>query len=272
MENPAKNPSGRSSADRRSMASSDEGLSRPFGSSLHSQIAGELGLGDTIVAQSPAKQQPSGTCSVFDYYESKFGDGSRIRDKIHEESVVTIEIKTNREVEHNLVCRAKLMRELTKLFDYRPIVLCVNDKSKIAFGMISDEPAYLVTVTALASVMAPRCNHRFTSVIQEELHNELRIPANRGIVKFEPMPEEDLGTNGMTYWQKIENGGGKVNSAFGGPTRATSKSSRLGSIFGRFTPRSKASSRSRGSLRQGTSTEVADGGPDGEPKPNIGLD
>jgi Macrophage migration inhibitory factor (MIF) len=68
----------------------------------------------------------------------------------------------------------------------------------------SSEPAYYLTVTALASEIAPTKNKRSTALIQGFMHETLDIPSRRGIIRFEPVSEENLATNGMTALQEIE--------------------------------------------------------------------
>lgn len=68
----------------------------------------------------------------------------------------------------------------------------------------SSEPAYYLTITALASEIAPTKNKRSTALVQDFMHESLDIAPRRGIIRFEPVPEENLATNGMTALQEIE--------------------------------------------------------------------
>jgi Macrophage migration inhibitory factor (MIF) len=68
----------------------------------------------------------------------------------------------------------------------------------------SSEPAYFMTITALASEIAPTKNKRSVALVQGFMHELLDIPPGRGILRFEPVPEENLATNGMTALQEIE--------------------------------------------------------------------
>lgn len=68
----------------------------------------------------------------------------------------------------------------------------------------STEPAYLVTITALPSEIASIKNLRTVMIVQDFLAEALRIPANRGIIKFHPVQEDELGSNKTTVKDEIE--------------------------------------------------------------------
>lgn len=68
----------------------------------------------------------------------------------------------------------------------------------------SSEPAYYLTITALASEIAPTKNKLSTALVQDFMHELLDIAPRRGIIRFEPVSEENLATNGMTALQEIE--------------------------------------------------------------------
>ena len=65
------------------------------------------------------------------------------------------------------------------------------------------EPAYHLTVTALPHLIGPVSNLRNTILIQRTMQDILDIPASRGVVKFEPTTDENLGTNGTTIRDEI---------------------------------------------------------------------
>ncbi len=82
-------------------------------------------------------------------------------------------------------------------------MVIVSPETPILLGGNS-EPAYHITLTALASEVAPTKNKRSTYLIQKFMTDCLRIPANRGVIRFEALAEENLATNGMTTLQEIE--------------------------------------------------------------------
>lgn len=68
----------------------------------------------------------------------------------------------------------------------------------------STEPAYLLSITALPSEIAAAKNMRSAALIQNFLTQSLSIPQDRGVVRFQPIKEQDLATNGKTVTQEIE--------------------------------------------------------------------
>jgi hypothetical protein len=66
------------------------------------------------------------------------------------------------------------------------------------------EPAYLMTVSALPFVIAPITNIRNTVLIQTAVHDILHIPPNRGVIKYIPITDHNLATNGFTAKAEIE--------------------------------------------------------------------
>ena len=72
----------------------------------------------------------------------------------------------------------------------------------IRFG-ISKDPAYLLKVYALPCLIASITNLRCTGMIQSALRELLQIEPNRGVVLYLPVPEENFGTNGVTYMGEI---------------------------------------------------------------------
>lgn len=83
------------------------------------------------------------------------------------------------------------------------IVVSLCTPQAMLFGG-SSEPAYYLTITALASEIAPTKNKRSTALVQSFMHDSLDIAPRRGIIRFEPVPDENLATNGMTALQEIE--------------------------------------------------------------------
>jgi hypothetical protein len=61
-----------------------------------------------------------------------------------------------------------------------------------------------MTITALASEVAPTKNKRSTALVQAFMHESLEIAPTRGVLRFEAVAEENLATNGLTTLQEIE--------------------------------------------------------------------
>jgi Macrophage migration inhibitory factor (MIF) len=68
----------------------------------------------------------------------------------------------------------------------------------------SSEPAYLITLSALPSEIAPTKNKRSAHLIQQFMEEAIQISPRRGVVRFEAVPEENLATDGVTALQEIE--------------------------------------------------------------------
>lgn len=68
----------------------------------------------------------------------------------------------------------------------------------------SFEPAYILTITALPSQLQPVTNKRNSALIQSFMADILAVPPERGILRFQPIPEENLATNGTTVLGEIE--------------------------------------------------------------------
>ena len=68
----------------------------------------------------------------------------------------------------------------------------------------NSEPAYHLIVTALPSEIAATKNKRSAHLIQDFMQESLGIKSKRGVVRFDPVAEENLATNGVTALQEIE--------------------------------------------------------------------
>lgn len=79
----------------------------------------------------------------------------------------------------------------------------IDHSACLALGGTFD-PCYILTVTAVASQMGPTMNKRNAAVIQSFMADILSVPPERGILKFQPMPEENLAINGTTLLGDIE--------------------------------------------------------------------
>lgn len=66
------------------------------------------------------------------------------------------------------------------------------------------EPAYLLTITALSTEIAPAKNMRATNRIQTFLATNIGVPQDRGVIKFQTINDQNFATNGMTITQEIE--------------------------------------------------------------------
>lgn len=98
-----------------------------------------------------------------------------------------------------------LLMTVSEIYHKPPtsIMITITTDAAIMIGG-SIEPVYLLTVTALPSEIASVKNIRATMMIQDFLSDSLKVPASRGVVKFLPIREEDLGANGSTVRGDID--------------------------------------------------------------------
>lgn len=68
----------------------------------------------------------------------------------------------------------------------------------------SFEPAYILTISALPSQVQPTLNKRNAALIQSFMVDVLSVAADRGIIRFIPVPEANLAINGATVFGEIE--------------------------------------------------------------------
>ncbi|ODH29718.1 hypothetical protein ACO22_03688 [Paracoccidioides brasiliensis] len=127
------------------------------------------------------------------------------RHRINQDSIVVIEVKTNTILQDDFQSLSELSFNLAQIFQ-RPetsILLYVEHNCCLMLGS-NYEPAYLATVSALPYSVAPIMNLRHTVLIQTAINDTLGIPSSRGVIKFEPMAEENFATNGSTIRDEIE--------------------------------------------------------------------
>ncbi|KAJ9311892.1 hypothetical protein DTO271D3_7886 [Paecilomyces variotii] len=143
------------------------------------------------------------------YFEDSFSTRephNAPRYRVNQDSIVVIEIKTNTRVRAD---EFQLLSDISSLFMqvyHRPensILVTVEQNACLRFGS-SPAPAYLLTVSALPSLIAPITNLRNTILIQQGLKDLLWIPPNRGVIRFNSIQEENFATNDATVMGQIE--------------------------------------------------------------------
>ncbi len=68
----------------------------------------------------------------------------------------------------------------------------------------SFEPAYILTISALPSQVQAATNKRNTALVQSFMADAIGVTAERGIIKYTPIAEENLAINGRTVLGEIE--------------------------------------------------------------------
>lgn len=82
-------------------------------------------------------------------------------------------------------------------------MITVNHSACLLLGG-SFEPTYILTINALPTQVQPTTNKRNAALIQTFMAESIGVSPDRGIIKFVPIPEESLATNGMTILGEIE--------------------------------------------------------------------
>jgi hypothetical protein len=83
------------------------------------------------------------------------------------------------------------------------ILVTIDHSACLLFGG-SFDPAYTLTITALPSQLQPVTNKRNAALLQKAMEDTLGVIPERGIIKFVPIAEENLATNGKTVAADIE--------------------------------------------------------------------
>ncbi|OAL68763.1 hypothetical protein A7D00_7329 [Trichophyton violaceum] len=181
--------------------SKKELVARDLGcSGFMSSRSGSPNLSDTLAAEQSIREAER--CRANEEFKAGAQYPS-FKDRVSFGSQILVEIRTNKKVDNPIDTISKLVEELRVLFDGRPVMVSLDDEVKIScqFG---DEPAYIVTVTALSDLMSPLRCYRFASIIQQEIHSVMHIPPTHGIVRITPAETHHFGIGGTTYYQQAK--------------------------------------------------------------------
>ncbi|EZF29315.1 hypothetical protein H101_07009 [Trichophyton interdigitale H6] len=193
-----------------------------------SSRSGSPDLSDTLAAEQSIREAER--CREREEFKSGTSYKS-FSERVKLTSQILVEIRTSKKVlpflsiavDNPMDTISKLVEELKVLFDGHPVMVSVDDEVKI-LSQFGDEPAYIVTVTALDGLMTPRCSYRFTSIIQQEIQSVMHIPPTHGIVRLIAMDTYRFGINGTTYYQAVQD---LENASTASHKASTSKKSSL---------------------------------------------
>ncbi|PKK49538.1 hypothetical protein CI102_4935 [Trichoderma harzianum] len=175
------------------------------------------------VPESDPRIQSQHASSVMDAAKSTSSDEQRLstkrsqyfHDALHErssessaaaavrgEALIYAEVKTNVENEQQFL--TVFSHHLAARYNRYPssIVISLHHSQCLLFGGSMD-PAYTLTITALASEVQPATNKRNAAVLQKHLEAVLRVPPARGMVRFIPVAEESLAWGSKTVAGRI---------------------------------------------------------------------
>ena len=83
------------------------------------------------------------------------------------------------------------------------MMITVNHSACLLLGG-SFEPAYILTVTAVPVQIQPTINKRNAALIQSFMSDTLGVTPDRGIIRFQTIPEENMAISGRTILGEIE--------------------------------------------------------------------
>lgn len=131
-----------------------------------------------------------------------------VRERVLRDSPIIAELRTNVIIKDEYTLVRDLSHHLAARYT-RPdpaIMVQVDHSVCLAFGGNFD-PCYILTLTTGPSQMGPTMNKRNAALIQSFMADVLGVPAERGVVKFHAMPEENFAYNGTTLLGEIERRG-----------------------------------------------------------------
>ncbi|KAL9116220.1 MAG: hypothetical protein Q9227_000591 [Pyrenula ochraceoflavens] len=190
---------------KRAASTPPETLQDPLLRNINRGAPGDLPSIDTL-QRNWERQQLSKKRSQ--YYTDSFAYRARTdcsKERVQKDSIIIAEIKVNCVLDEDVSLTSDLSFHLAQSYQ-RPdscIMVSVQQSTPIIFAG-NDEPAYLLTVTALSSEITPTKNKRITALTQDFLSEVIGIPSRRGVIRFVPIAEHDLATNGMTTLGEIE--------------------------------------------------------------------
>lgn len=142
------------------------------------------------------------------YYEERFAyrdaTGSA-RERITKDSPIIAELRTNVIVKDEYTLVTDLSYHLSTRYQ-RPesaMMITLNHSTCLLLGG-SFEPAYILTVTALPVQIQPTINKRNAALIQSFMSDTLGVTPDRGIIRFQTIPEENMAISGRTILGEIE--------------------------------------------------------------------
>lgn len=116
------------------------------------------------------------------------------------------------------------------------IMIFVQHSALLCLGGTFD-PAYLLTITALPVQVQSVTNKRNAAMIQSFMSDLLNVTSDRGVIRFEAIPEENLAINGKTILGEVERLEKQQAEENNGPLkRALTKSSRKSIISRKDSP------------------------------------
>ncbi|KAK7213577.1 hypothetical protein V2G26_020755 [Clonostachys chloroleuca] len=208
------------------------------------------------------------------YFERALGSPRELEEEtqnVRAQAIVLAEIKTNVIINDEAAFMSNLASLIARRYD-RPITsvaVTVEHGVCMLFSGTFD-PAYIITIHAIPSLVQPVTNKRNLALLQHHLECALRVPSSRGLVRFVSVPEDCFGRNGRTVAGDIMEavGAATLNSLEERTVAPTRTSKKEGF---EYTPKSSIPSETKAGARlERMSREETNGDPRGhelEPPP-----
>ncbi|KAG8528943.1 uncharacterized protein KY384_006632 [Bacidia gigantensis] len=142
------------------------------------------------------------------YYAETFANREPLvnpRDRVHKDSIIMADIKTNVIVRDEFLLLNELSQHLSQRFQ-RPTssIFITLDHSACLLFASSFDSAYILTITALPSQIMPSTNKRNAALMQSFMTSALGVLPDRGVVKFIGLEDDYIATGGLTVTGQIE--------------------------------------------------------------------
>ncbi|KAI1435747.1 hypothetical protein GGR50DRAFT_282788 [Xylaria sp. CBS 124048] len=190
------------------------------------------------------------------YFKAQLVDNDRSEDPsatlIRKEAMVVVELKTNVIVLDEVSIVEYLAQHIAEQYQRPRASVCIylQHSACMMFSGTVD-PACILTVYALPSLVQPTMNRRAALLLQQYLDAEIGIAPERCYIRFEATPETNFGTGGTTVAARLEEAE-RNNPLTDSPAAKPSKSRGLGIM---------KSVRSLGSFRAHSGSNNAENAP-----------
>ncbi|KAK2604974.1 hypothetical protein N8I77_007861 [Diaporthe amygdali] len=142
------------------------------------------------------------------YYEEAFSGRcvlDTFRERIKSDSMVVAELKTNVIIGDEFIFITELSAKVAERYR-RPLssIAVQVQHSACIFFAGTFEPAYTLTLSALAPYVQTSTNQRNAHLLSEHLEEALGVPPPRGLIRFVAMQDENMALNGKTLAQSLD--------------------------------------------------------------------
>lgn len=160
---------------------------------------------DDTAGALPTRTSRSRAQFYEDQFSYKEGIASSARERVIKDAPIVAELRTNVIIKDEYTLVTDLSHHLSTRYQ-RPeasIMITVNHSACLLLGG-SFEPTYILTINALPVQLQPTTNKRNAALIQAFMTESIGVAPDRGILKFVPIAEDGLATNGMTILGEID--------------------------------------------------------------------